>query len=383
MSNDLAVTPPMGWNSWNGIGAKVSEQIVVEIAETLVSTGLKDLGYRYVVIDDCWSMNARNPHGDLVPDRERFPGGIRALAGRVHSLGLKLGIYSDAAEKTCGGYLGSLGFEDQDAAQWAGWGIDLLKYDYCHAPLDQATAIARYRRMGEALRSTGRAILYSICEWGGRAPALWARDVGGHMWRVAADVLDSWTDVYVARANWTGAGIDTAIDAAAALHPFGGPGGWNDLDMLVVGLKGRGTIPGEGATFLEYRTQMSMWCLLCSPLMIGCDIRTMDEKTKELLTNPEVIALNQDSLGRPGVRIRSDGELEVWKKQLAGGSIAVALRNRLSRAADFTVQAGELGLLDDFKGRVRDLWKREEQEFSTPLQVRVQPHDTVLLRIGG
>jgi alpha-galactosidase len=383
MSSELAATPPMGWNSWNGIGAKVSEQIVTEIAEALVSTGLRDLGYRYVVIDDCWSMSARDPHGDLVPDRKRFPGGMRALADHVHSLGLKLGIYSDAAEKTCAGYLGSLGFEDQDAAQWARWGIDLLKYDYCHAPLDQSTAIARYRRMGEALRATGRDILYSICEWGVRAPSLWGRDVGGHAWRVTADVVDSWTDVHVATSNWTGAGIDTAIDAAAALYPYGGPGGWNDLDMLVVGLQGRGDIPGEGASFLEYRTQMSMWCMLCSPLMIGADIRTMDERTKEILTNAEVIALNQDPLGRPGVRVRSDAGLEVWKKHLSDGSLAVALRNRVSGAADLSVSARELGLLDGFKGRVRDLWKRENREFSTPLQIRVQPHDTVLLRIGG
>jgi alpha-galactosidase len=372
----------MGWNSWNGLGARVSEKSVRGVAGALASSGMRELGYRYVVIDDCWSMKTRDSHGNLVPDRERFPDGMAPLAQYVHSLGMKLGIYSDAAELTCGKYLGSLDFEQQDAALWASWGIDFLKYDYCNAPADQPTAIARYRRMGEALRSTGREFLFSACEWGGRSPWLWARDIGAHIWRATADVLDSWTDVFVPQANWTGIGIDTAIEEAAPLHEYAGPGGWNDLDMLVIGLKGRGNIPGDGATFFEYRSQMSMWCMLCSPLMIGCDITTMDEKTREILTNPEVIALDQDPLGKQAVRIRSESGQEVWKRPLLDGSMALALRNRTSSAADIAVRAGELGLLDSYKGRVRDLWKREDGDFSSPLSRRVQPHDTVLLKIG-
>ena len=373
----------MGWNSWNGLGARVSDKAVRDTAQALVSSGMRELGYRYAVIDDCWSMKERDSRGDLVPDRERFPEGIAPLADFVHGLGLKLGIYSDAAELTCGKYLGSLGFEEQDARLWASWGIDFLKYDYCNAPADQPTAIERYRRMGEALRSTGREIFFSACEWGGRSPWLWARGIGAQAWRATADVLDSWTDVYVPQANWTGLGIDTAIEGVSPLHQYAGPGGWNDLDMLVIGLKGRGSIPGEGATFFEYRTQMSMWCMLCSPLMIGCDITTMDDRTRELLTNPEVIALDQDPLGKQAVRIRSEAGLEVWRKPLADGSLALALRNRGSSAADIAVRASELGLLDSYTGHVRDLWERKDNDFVTPLVRRVQPHDTVLLKIGS
>ena len=243
MTTSPAATPHMGWNSWNSMGARVSDEAIREIANALVESGLRDRGYRYVVIDDCWSMKVRNSHGELVPDRERFPNGIAPLADYVHACGLKLGIYSDAAELTCGRYLGSLGFEEQDAALWASWGVDFLKYDYCHAPSDQATAVARYRRMGDALHKTGREILYNICEWGGRNPWLWARQAGGHSWRVTADVLDSWTDVFVPQSSWTGSGIDTAIEAGASLAEYAGPGGWNDMDMLVVGLKGRSDIP--------------------------------------------------------------------------------------------------------------------------------------------
>ena len=383
MTTSPAATPHMGWNSWNSMGARVSDEAIREIANALVESGLRDRGYRYVVIDDCWSMKVRNSHGELVPDRERFPNGIAPLADYVHACGLKLGIYSDAAELTCGRYLGSLGFEEQDAALWASWGVDFLKYDYCHAPSDQATAVARYRRMGDALHKTGREILYNICEWGGRNPWLWARQAGGHSWRVTADVLDSWTDVFVPQSSWTGSGIDTAIEAGASLAEYAGPGGWNNMDMLVVGLKGRSDIPGDGASFFEYRTQMSMWSMLCSPLVIGCDIRAMDGKTRELLANPEVIAVDQDPLGRQAERIRQGTGLEVWKKALARGSLAVALRNRSSSPADIVVRAGELGLLDDFKGQVRDLWKGEDSDFAGTLGARVQPHDTVLLRITG
>ncbi len=379
----VASTPPMGWNSWNGFGARVSEDLVRQTADALASSGLRDLGYRYVVIDDCWSLHSRDGNGDLVPDPERFPEGIKPLADHMHALDVKLGIYSDAAELTCGSYPGSLGFEDQDASLWASWGVDFLKYDYCHAPADQAAAIERYTSMGAALRRTGREILYAVCEWGGRNPHLWARAAGAHAWRVCPDVLDGWTDVWVPQSNWTGFGIDSAIEASAPLAEHAGPGGWNDMDMLVVGLKGGGSIPGEGATMREYRTQMSMWCMLCSPLMIGCDVRSLEEPVREILGNPELIGVSQDSLGRQAVRVRQAGQQEVWRKPLADGATAVALLNRGAAVADIALRPADLGALDSWRGAVRDLWKRQDiGEYAPGFSLRVQPHEAVVLRLS-
>jgi alpha-galactosidase len=381
-SRALAATPPMGWNSWNMFGWNIHETSIRETAAALMSSGLRDCGYEYLVIDDCWSeKSGRDSHGDLVPDPQKFPNGIQALAGYVHSLGLKIGIYSDAADRTCGGHPGSYGFEEQDAQLWASWGIDFLKYDYCHAPVDQATAIERYARMGEALRGTGREFLFSLCEWGGRSPHLWGRNVGGHMWRVSGDVFDSWVNVWMPTWNTYGIGVDVSIDLAADLHEYGGPGGWNDLDMLVVGLKGKGQIAGGGLSFIEYQTHMSMWCMACSPLMIGCDVRALDQETAGLLMNREVLAVNQDALGRLARRVKQFGPCEVWKKPLADGALAVALINRGATGSDITVKAGDIGLLDGPK-LARDLWAQADiADFTTELTQRVQPHQTILLKI--
>jgi alpha-galactosidase len=381
-SKPLAVTPPMGWNSWNMFGSAINEAAVRETADTIVKLGLKDCGYDYVVIDDCWSQkDGRDSHGDLVPDPEKFPNGMNALTDYVHGLGLKIGIYSDAADRTCANYPASYGFEDQDAQLWASWGFDFLKYDYCHAPTDQATAIERYSRMGEALRKTEHEFLFSICEWGGRSPHLWGRSAGGHSWRVTGDVFDSWINIWMG--SWTAyaLGIDVAIDIADSLHEFGGPGGWNDLDMLVVGLKGKGQIGGVGMSFIEYQTHMTMWCIACSPLMIGCDIRSMESETASLLMNREVLAINQDVLGKPAWRVKQFGPCEVWKKPLSDGSTAIALINRGSTGSDVSVKAGDMGLLDRPK-LARNLWKQEDvADFTTELTQRVQPHETVLLKI--
>jgi alpha-galactosidase len=372
----------MGWNSWNQFGHTVNETAIRETADALVASGLKDCGYEYVVVDDCWSKkDGRDSHGDLVPDPEKFPNGMKALADYVHSRGLKIGIYSDAAELTCARYPGSLGFEEQDARLWASWGFDFLKYDYCHAPADQASAIARYSRMGQALRQSGREFLFSLCEWGGRSPQLWGREAGGHMWRVSGDVFDSWVNVWMASWNTYGIGVDVSIDTAAGLHEYGAPGGWNDLDMLVVGLKGKGQVPGGGLSFVEYQTHMSIWCLACSPLMIGCDVRTLDRETAGLLMNREVLSVNQDPLGRPARRVSQLGRCEVWKKPLADGSTALALINRGSSGADITLTAGDIGLRDGPR-QVRNLWAGKDiADFSQTLTRRVQPHETLLLKV--
>ncbi len=381
-SKPLAATPPMGWNSWNMFGHKVNEAVIRETADAIVSSGLSDCGYGYVVIDDCWSQKSgRDSHGDLVPDPERFPSGIKALADHVHGIGLRIGIYSDAAEQTCGHYPGSLGFEEQDARLWASWGIDYLKYDYCSAPEDQATAIERYTKMGNALRKTGRKFLFSLCEWGGRSPHLWGRKAGGHMWRVSGDVYDSWVNIWMADWKAYAIGVGVSLDIAADLAEFGGPGGWNDLDMLVVGLKGKGQISGVGMSQIEYQTHMSMWCMACSPLMIGCDVRKLEPDTAALLMNRDVLAVNQDPLGKPARRVKCSGRSEVWLKPLADGSAAVALINRGSQGEDVRVKAGDIGMLDAPK-LARNIWSGEDvADFKQELVQRVQPHETILLKI--
>ncbi len=381
MTSSIALTPLMGWNSWNTFGHNINEAVVRETADALISTGLKDHGYSYIVIDDCWSVkDRRDGNGDLIADPEKFPNGIKALADYVHDKGSQLGIYSDAAEKTCGGYLGSLGFEDQDAHLWASWGIDFLKYDYCHAPLfDQAIAIERYTRMGEALRHSGREFLYSLCEWGNQAPHLWARSVGGHSWRVSGDVYDSWVNLQLS--EWQPLGIDTSIDIAQDVHAYGGPGGWNDLDMLVVGLKGKGQIAGTGMSFVEYQTHMSLWVMACSPLMIGCDIRSLDSDTASLLMNREVLDLNQDVLGIPAERVKRIGPCEIWTKRLADKSLAVSVINRGSRTEEITVKARDIGLLDTPK-LARNLWTGQDiADFKVDLPITVAAHQTILLKV--
>ena len=366
------------------VGSAINEVAIRETADAIARLGLKDCGYEYVVIDDCWSQKeGRDSNGDLVPDPIKFPNGMKALTDYVHSRGLKVGIYSDAADWTCATYPGSYGFEDQDAQLWASWGFDYLKYDYCNAPTDQATAIERYSRMGEALRKTDREILYSLCEWGGRSPHLWGRSVGGHMWRVSGDVIDTWVNIWMASWNAYALGVDVSVDIAAELYEYSGLGGWNDLDMLVVGLKGKGHIVGTGMSFLEYQSHMSLWCMACSPLMIGCDVRALDEESATLLLNREVLAINQDELGKPARRVKQIDNCDVWRKPLSDGSVAVALLNRGSSGVDITVKAGEIGLLDTPK-LARDLWKLVDiADFTTELTQRVQPHETVLLKITG
>ena len=378
----LAQTPPLGWNSWNTFGEKVDETVILETATAMVASGMKDAGYQYVVIDDCWSDKAgRDSNGDLVPDPERFPNGIKALADHVHSLGLKFGIYSDAANLTCAGWPGSYLNEQQDAALWASWGVDFLKYDYCHAPAEQAVAIDRYTRMGDALKNCGREILLSLCEWGGRAPYLWGRKAGGQMWRVTGDVIDAWDNVEL---SWGGLTINGAIDLGAYISQYAGPGGWNDMDMLVVGIHGSGHTTDQGATDEEYRTQMAMWSILCSPLMAGCDIRTMDSAAAETMMNPEILAVNQDPLGKQAVRVARKGGLEVWRKPMGDGSIAAALLNRTDAGAEIELRWRDLGLLDNEKLHVRDLWARQDVGEAREKLVRPVPaHGTVMLRLSG
>ena len=373
----LALTPPMGWNSWNSFGGNISQQAIFETADAMVATGLKAAGYEYLVIDDHWH-GCRGEDGFLQEDRKKFPDGMNAVADYVHSKGLKFGMYSDAGVKTCGGRPGSFGFEKQDAQQFAKWEIDFLKFDYCYAPEDYQTAIELYNRMGRELRATGRKIVFSVCEWGPRSPWLWAAQAGGHLWRVSFDVVNKWD----APQNCSkGIGILTAIDRMAGLEKFAGPGGWNDPDMLTIGLKPNDNV-GIGKTCNEHeqRTQFSMWCLLAAPLMIGCDIRNMSPLTSGILLNTEAIAVNQDPLGKQGVCVSRVGPMEVWKKPLTGDRIAVALLNRDEHEQPIAAAWADLELPEGQAMKVRDLWAHKDLgQFKDSFSTSVRPHECVLL----
>ncbi len=385
----LAPTPPMGWNSWNPFGKNVSESVIRETADAMVSTGLKDAGFAYIVIDDYWH-GGRDSNGILFPDPQRFPSGMKALADYVHSKGLKFGIYSDAGTKTCGRMPGSFGYEEKDARLFAEWGVDFLKYDYCFSPdyvsanNDFMMAIARYMRMGDALKATGRPIVYSICEWGPRSPWLWGRMVGGHMWRTSYDVADFWDKP---RNETSPIGILTSIDVAGNLERFAGPGGWNDPDMLVVGLGNTGYIKGGGCTDIEYRTQMSMWCMLAAPLMMGCDVRSMTDATKAILLNKDVIAIDQDALGKQGFRVMRNDGIEAWKKPLTGKRVAIAFLNRNSTGKKVSASWKDLELDPKSEFTVYDAWKHASLGRSTgSLSADLQAHEClvfVLSPAGG
>lgn len=376
---ELALTPPMGWNSWNPFGAEVSEQLIKETADAMVLSGLKDAGYEYLVIDDIWQGGRDSLSGLLYPDPVRFPSGIKALSDYVHSKGLKFGIYSDAGTLTCGDRPGSFGYEEKDARLFAEWGVDYLKYDFCYCPdygsqhNDYKMAIARYKAMGDALKATGRPIVFSICEWGPRSPWLWGREVGGHLWRVSYDVGDKWDEP---RNEKSQIGILTSIDVMCDLERFAGPGGWNDPDMLVIGLNNSGFIKGGGCTIEEYRTQMSMWCMFSAPLMLGCDVRNMSEQTKAILLNKEIIAIDQDPLGRQAFRVMRKDGIEAWKKPLKGNRCALAFLNRNSTEKTLKSTFEEIELDPNSKFKVYDVWKHKNiRQTEGHITVELKPHE--------
>ncbi|KAL4388595.1 hypothetical protein GQ457_09G025180 [Hibiscus cannabinus] len=357
LNNGLALTPQMGWNSWNFFACHITEDLIRETADALVSTGLADLGYVYVNIDDCWSAPIRNLEGQLVPDPKTFPSGIKALADYVHGKGLKLGIYGDAGAFTCQVRPGSLFHETDDAQLFATWGVDYLKYDNCfNLGIDPKE---RYPPMRDALNSTGRTIFYSLCEWGVDDPALWARGVG-NSWRTTDDINDTW------------ASMTTIADINNKWASYAGPGGWNDPDMLEVG--------NGGMTYQEYRAHFSIWALMKAPLLVGCDVRNMTAETFEILSNKEVISVNQDSLGVQGRKVHVSGEAncqEVWAGPLSGNRLVVALWNRCSEAANITAKWEALGLESTTHVAVRDLWQHKDVEGNAVASfgAEVESHD--------
>ncbi|MES2278131.1 MAG: alpha-galactosidase [Bacteroidota bacterium] len=377
-SSMLARTPPMGWNSWNLFEEDVSEQLVKQIADAMSTSGMKEAGYEYIVIDDFW-VGGRDAKNDLYADKSRFPSGMKVLADYVHSKGLKLGIYSDASPLTCGGVTGSYNFEQQDANIFAKWGIDYLKYDYCNAPADMATAFERYKKMGDALKKTGRPIVYSICEWGQRKPWLWARAAGGNLWRTTWDIRDTWSaNTYTSSSN----GILNSTDQQTGLEKYAGPGGWNDPDLLVTGLFGKGKSSSEngrfkGCTLTEYRSQFALWCMMASPLMLNLDIRNLDNDSKRIILDKDLIAINQDTLGDQARSVYKNNGLQIFKKELTGNRYAICILNRGENSSNFSFDLkNELKL--NGKWKVVDLRKGKESLSSKQLTGSLQPHECLV-----
>ncbi len=365
----LAQTPPMGWNSWNCFGPNINEKLVKEIADAIVSTGMRDAGYKYIVIDDGWQIG-RDKEGNIIVNKKKFPSGIKALADYIHSKGLKFGIYSDAGRKTCQGLPGSRGYEYQDARQYAKWGVDYLKYDWCYH--GKQNSEASYKLMRDALYKAGRPIVFSICEWGTTKPWKWAKDIG-HLWRTTEDIQDCWDCIN----EWGGRGWTLILDQQAGLEIYSGPGHWNDPDMLEVG--------NGGMTTEEYKAHFSMWCMLSAPLMAGNDIRKMSEDTKKILMNKEVIALDQDPIGKQAIKFQDFGDYEIWVKELKGKELAVAFLNKGENSFHIIIKwryiLKKFGLEKNIY-KLRDLWKHKFiGSTKTVFKSKLKKHDMILLRL--
>ena len=353
----VAQTPPMGWNSWNKFGCNVSEQLIREIADAMVASGMKAVGYQYVNIDDCWQV-ARDSSGRIIADPARFPSGIKSLADYVHGRGLKLGLYTDAGRLTCEKRPGSYNHETEDVKTYAEWGIDYVKVDWCSSEgLDPEIQYAKFR---DALAAAGRPMVFSICDWGVKAPWRWGPLIG-NLWRTTGDISDNYS-----RMAEIGFGQN-------GLEKFAAPGHWNDPDMLEIG--------NGGMTHEEYRTHMSLWVLLAAPLIAGNDLRAMSAETKELLTNAEVIAIDQDPKGVQGHRVWQEGPLQIWARPLADGSQAAGLFNGTDAAIDMTLDFKTVGAPS--QARVRDLWQHKDVGMvKGSFTTNVPPHGAVLLKLS-
>jgi len=313
-TKDLALSPPMGWNSWNTFATEINEQLVMDIADAFVDLGLKDAGYEYIVLDDGWMARERDENNNLVPDPVKFPNGMKSVVDYVHERGLKFGIYNCAGNKTCAGYPGSRGFEYQDAKQYAEWGVDFLKYDWCNT--ENINAKGAYQTMRDALYATKRPIVFSICEWGDNEPWKWGKEMG-HLWRVTGDIVNCW-DCEVSHGNWSSWGIWPIVNMRKDIRKYAGPGHWNDYDMMEV---------GNGMSAAEDRVHFVMWSILASPLIMGNDLRIASKETLKTLTNKDVIAVNQDELGIQGYCHMKSEQLQIWVKPLANEEWAVAFIN--------------------------------------------------------
>jgi alpha-galactosidase len=377
--DNLALTPPMGWNSWNKFSCNVDEKLIREVADALVSSGMKDAGYTYINIDDCWH-GERDAQGFIHPDAKRFPSGMKALADYVHSKGLKFGVYSDAGSQTCGGRPGSRGYEFQDAQMYAEWGVDYLKYDWCNT--EGLKAEGAYKTITAAIRKAGRPMVLSICEWGNDKPWEWGPTVG-HLWRTTGDIYNCF-DCINDHGSWKSWGVMQIVDKQDGLRKYAGPGHWNDPDMLEV---------GNGMVANEDRAHFTMWNMLAAPLITGNDIRKMSPQTREILTNKEVLAVNQDKLGVQGFRYAAKDSVETWLKPLADGKWAVTFLNRGRKPQAMTFDWKATPITDDLSKaeldatktsyKLRNLWtKKDAGTTRKTFTATIPGHDVVLLLLS-
>jgi len=373
----LAQTPPMGWNSWNTFGRNIDEKLLRDMADRIVDLGLKDVGYEYVVIDDCWSLKQRDENGRLVPDPAKFPSGMKALSDYIHSKGLKFGMYSCAGTKTCDGYPGSFDFEFVDAQTFADWGVDFLKYDFCFKP-KLANGPILYNRMGMALKATGREILFSACNWGSDEVEKWIRSAGAHMYRSTYDINDNFIRFK-----------DLAMSQVDKLA-YSGPGCYNDIDMLICGMRGVGNVGNGGCTDVEYTTHFALWCLFQSPLMIGCNLNNIDEYNLNLMKNKELLSINQDPEARPPMKLPDQHNTDrarlrpAFFKHLANGEYIIAFFNFGDEEWRSEIELYDLGITvasgygiegyDIFTGEKTGLRKID-------FSAMVEPHGCRLFRV--
>ncbi|KAF2332561.1 glycoside hydrolase family 27 protein [Flavobacterium daemonense] len=376
----LAMTPPMGWNSWNTFGTNIDEKLVKETADIMVSSGLAAAGYNYIVLDDGWMTHERDANGDLVPDPAKFPNGMKAVIDYVHSKGLKFGLYNCAGTQTCAGYPGTRGYEYQDARFYAKLGIDFLKYDWCNTK--GITAPEAYTTMSNALKTAGRPIVFSLCEWGDNQPWEWGKPVG-NLWRISGDIYPCFDCEFKHPENWSSWGFMKIAEMRKDIRKYSGPDHWNDFDMMEVGNEMNDT---------EDKSHFAMWCMLASPLFTGNDYRKMSKETLAILTNKNLIAVNQDKLGIQGFKYSAEDGLEVWVKPLSDGNWAITFLNRSDVAKkinfDFKKQIikdADFGYEADFNKityKIKDLWKNKEAGTTKKNFIAdLASHDVITLRL--
>ena len=377
----LAMTPPMGWNSWNTFATNIDENLVKQTANIMVSSGMRDAGYTYIVLDDGWMARERDENGNLVPDPKKFPGGMKALIDYVHSKGLKFGLYNCAGTKTCAGYPGTRGYEYQDARFYASLGIDFLKYDWCNT--EGINATEAYTTMSNALKTAGRPILFSLCEWGDNQPWKWGEPLG-NMWRISGDIYPCFDCEFKHPENWSSWGFMKIVDMRKGIRKYSGPDHWNDFDMMEVGNEMNDT---------EDKSHFSIWCMVASPLIAGNDFRSMSKETLEILTNKDMIAINQDKLGIQGFRYKNDNGLETWVKPLENGDWSVAFLNRSEENKSINFNWKEHIIKDDIFNLetsfdsatydIYDVWNHKKiGTTKKAFKDKVAPHDIVVLRLS-
>ena len=377
IGDKLCLTPPLGWNSWNVFTSDISEKLLMEIADAMVKNGMRDMGYQYINIDDFWHAPQREADGRPKADTAKFPHGMKYLADYMHSRGLKLGIYSCAGNMTCGKQFGGYQHEEVDARTYAEWGIDLLKYDYCFAAPPQKDAIDRYTAMGTALKRSGRSIVFSICEWGGRKPWEWGAGTAGSYWRTTGDIADEWND----KPGYNG--VMKILSKEKGLEKYAAPGHWNDPDMLIVGNHGTGKATGRGGKSKglsqdEYYSHFAMWCMLNAPLLTSCDLRSVSKADLDIMTNPLLLAINQDGLGEQAHLVKKQKGLWFYSKKMSGGQYAVAILNTGKKGCPYSLKTDDFGI----KATSPQHLIIQPSKSGNSLNTLIQPHATAVYIIS-